>query len=647
MIIIKSQRCPHIEEHRREHRRKCPFSHEREQMEQDVVRDEVDTTPSDSDLNEVSPENEETEETPNRTILVRIVGDPSGVNIEDILSMIEQVLPVAEKSGLDEETEKVRLAASKLRKMAEYEGWGVYWIANGRAFEKSYKKKKEEKGDAPNAATEAWMETLEEYQEALMKGAFDFTEKYASKKDKNKAEEEAMGGGGTGGGAAIMGPGQIKRYKRLKELQEKEGVTEGEALSIWLDEQQGRKRVASIMLLDKISSRMDKGSGPGVSVYEALEELQRMPTEIKREALVELGNLYAQAIVKNKTDLKEVLAFGILDRLTSPFRRVWHGLSGGIGDFFRGEWAKGGSPHKKLRRIRERLPNVKRKLNEVADVLGGGSWIPAKTIQEVLDYKDFYKAAQGFMDDISKVVGPISIPNPANYAQNGYINMAGFQNFLADFVLASRQFTDENAKNAYYAKTTGVRYPDVTKMTYPEDTKLIGNIGRIVNYVNTVTNDLQLALPEENVVKVFDPRTVQAELDTLNFPSLMGESMQNLNRGEDMETEANRISSLITQKLDDKLENYIEGLRDMMLKIKSRGGDAKLMRYRERAVQQAGVRLRQAWEKSRLEIEQQVQKALSSRYQKLNAERNQLLGVSPNEPVAKPRGRARQRTGII
>ena len=89
---------------------------------------------------------------------------------------------LADQHGLDECSDRVTALVPRLAmlKVAQYEGFTNYWIANGRAFEMAYKEKASKPGASPH---EAWWSVLEEYQESLSGNQAKFDEKYAFKND--------------------------------------------------------------------------------------------------------------------------------------------------------------------------------------------------------------------------------------------------------------------------------------------------------------------------------------------------------------------------------------------------------------------------------------------------------------------------------
>lgn len=647
MRIIKSDFCDSCPHHQEEKPCGCENQHG---AEEEMNGESVEDSDGENILNNPSlkQDNESDVVTPSKVVLIKMVGNTSDIAIEDILKMIENIIPFTEKEGMDEEVERLQMAAAKLEKAAEYEDWGVYWIANGRAFEKSYKEKKEKKGDSPSAATEAWMETLEEFQKALIDDAFSFTEKYAAKKAEEKADAGGCGSSSTG----IMSKEMTDRYKKIKKRSEEGGISEGEALSEWLDEQQERKKSASVMLLNKISSKMENGEHPGVSVYESIEDLSNISNNVKKEAIAELGNVYAMSIAKNRTNLREVLAFGFLDRLTSPLTGLWSKMTHGVGDFLSKEWSKGGKPFKKLRKINKLKQIIYNELDKQLSRLSGGGLLPASSIQKALDTKGFYSILKGFLEDISKGVSSVKpAPDPNDFSSSGYLTVEQYKNFLADLMISLEQVNEENAQAAYYSRAS-VAIPDITNMPSPEDNRLKANIVALVNKINTVTNDLEMALPSYTIPSnIFDPVTIQAHIDSINIPSIMSSSMKNIDKGEDKETEASQISEKILKPMDQILEQYIiNNIKPIMVQLINQFSAPGVTRQQQVQINQQSEHTRSAvreirskWDETKLKIEQEVAKTLSLRFnrinqirQKLNSEPSQRQNT--HQPATNPAG---------
>lgn len=140
-----------------------------------------------------------------------------------ILAMLE-VADMADASGMYTEADALAAVLPALRtvKLAQYEGFQNYWIANGRAFEMAYKQKRSKGKDNVEdfrSPQEVWFEILDEYQKSLMTNQHDFISKYAGK------------------------------------------------------EFSSEDRAASSILMAKISERIAAGTSPGVALYEAIEEL--------------------------------------------------------------------------------------------------------------------------------------------------------------------------------------------------------------------------------------------------------------------------------------------------------------------------------------------------------------------------------------
>lgn len=103
-----------------------------------------------------------------------------------LASRILAMCDLADEQGATTISDRVSALAPKLAllRVAQYEGFTNYWIANGRAFEMAYKDKASKPGASPH---EAWWAVLEEYQEGLEGNQSSFNEKYAFK----QADKEA------------------------------------------------------------------------------------------------------------------------------------------------------------------------------------------------------------------------------------------------------------------------------------------------------------------------------------------------------------------------------------------------------------------------------------------------------------------------
>jgi len=153
----------------------------------------------------------------------------TGASLKDetfdvIVASILDLADITDEAGMLSASDRLAavLPAMRTIKVAQYEGFQNYWIANGRAFEMAYKQKRMKGKDKPEdfrSAHEVWFEILEEYQKSLLTNQADFISKYAG-----------------------------KDYTHTD-------------------------RAASSILMNKISSRIQKGSSPGVALYESIDEL--------------------------------------------------------------------------------------------------------------------------------------------------------------------------------------------------------------------------------------------------------------------------------------------------------------------------------------------------------------------------------------
>jgi len=101
-------------------------------------------------------------------------------NYADLASKLVEFGDLADDNGLGECADKVAALMPRLAilRVAQYEGFTNYWIANGRAFERAYKEKASKPGASPH---EAWWAVLEEFQDSLGGNQSKFNEKYALK----------------------------------------------------------------------------------------------------------------------------------------------------------------------------------------------------------------------------------------------------------------------------------------------------------------------------------------------------------------------------------------------------------------------------------------------------------------------------------
>ena len=198
------------------------------------------------------------------------------VTAAETIGRLLELADKADEAGLAKHADAIAalLPSMRIMRAAQYEGFQNYWVANGRAFEKSYWQKRQKKklsdgepktAEDYNSAHEAWFDTLEEYQKGLLGNQEDILSKFASKEDDKEEVEEASG---TTSPGSTMSQAMTDRYNKIKEKAKSEGKTEGQEISEWLSDH----KEASRILLLKIAERMACGTKPGVAFYESMDE---------------------------------------------------------------------------------------------------------------------------------------------------------------------------------------------------------------------------------------------------------------------------------------------------------------------------------------------------------------------------------------
>jgi len=626
MRIIVSQRCQH----------ECPCKHAPKSGE--PMLNNPSLAQPGEEHQEESPQNEQLEGMgeelpmfpPGKVVLIKMIGDTSNVSEEEILELLKHVIMKSEESEMPVAAAKLKRAVAKLEKSAkQYKNFGVFWLAFGRAFEKSYKKKKEEKGDAPNAATEAWMETLEEYQESLLKDEGNFIAKYAGK----KAVEEADMGGGGGSGSQTMSKSMTDRYKRIKKMQEELGISEGEATSKWLEEASKSEREASVILLNKISSKLED-SDPGVAFYESLEELLNMKKMAKREAIAEIGAVYADSVAQDREAfIKKAFLGGVWDRIQSPFRQMWKGLKHNVGDWFSRQKAQEGKANMLRRQIDEALPSVKSKLGELPVRLTSGTMTSDELLNILNTYK-FYPNLIEYLKEVSRLGAVTPAPDPKQFSDNGLINLDKFNQFLKSLQTCLVQVNEQNA-NAADQKVGGTPFDDITKLEYPEDRKLKGIILLLANKMKSVISSFRTILPAGTAIpNIFDKASVLTELNRINITQSLAQSVTNIQSGADLSSEASEVSAKITGYMDQLIADFIDKTLTPILTNLRAGSAANpaMIRMQYDKITDKAEKLQDYWERSKLKMEEEIQKALETRYKRMNPH-EQEQGVQVGKPT--------------
>lgn len=107
-----------------------------------------------------------------------ICGEPEV--LEKLMQSLLGMADVADEQGLPEEADALATLISevKMMKAAQYEGFQNYWLANGRAFELSFKQRLEAQKDDEKSYHRAWMETLQDYMDSLLGPQTEFIGKH-------------------------------------------------------------------------------------------------------------------------------------------------------------------------------------------------------------------------------------------------------------------------------------------------------------------------------------------------------------------------------------------------------------------------------------------------------------------------------------
>jgi len=177
-----------------------------------------------------------------------------GFEFNHLVGSVLEIADLADEAGMLKEADTLASVLPALRtvKVAQYEGFQNYWIANGRAFEMAYKQKRSKgktKVEDFRSPHEVWWEILEEYQNSLLSNQGDFISRYAG-----------------------------KDYSNLD-------------------------KAASEILLEKINTKVEKGASPGVALYESIDELSNGEhSQIVAKRFSEALSIITQAAKKDNNE---------------------------------------------------------------------------------------------------------------------------------------------------------------------------------------------------------------------------------------------------------------------------------------------------------------------------------------------------------
>lgn len=447
-------------------------------------------------------------------------GGPSTEKLQALMQMLVGLGNGADEAGLTDNATEMDQLLGKMAKVAQYEGFVNYWLANGRAFELAWKKKREKSkpDDArPNeykSAHDAWMEVLDEYQESLLSNQGDFLSKYA-KKEVEKSD--------CGSPSATMSKSMTEWSKKMKDKAEKEGKTLGEAYSEWLDSQ--KMAGADKILMEKIANRITEGSAPGVAVYEALYELTTPArlAEVSNDLKAASERLVAAAKAAGKEDLaKEAqMLQGFWDALTNPFKgwlgQTWHKTK----DWFQDMAASGGQSFKLMRSIQRKLPIVVHELEQLERAVGTSAVSPVAFQNAISAIMPDLKAYHAM---VSPMVAMPPIPDPASprYQSRvtGGVDAKGYEMLIADLKQVLNAVNKNNSLAYEKGKATQSPSPSMKPQNPPEDVRLQKEFEGLLDALNnTVGQTIIDPKAFSKAVGVRIPKMVDEAVDQVREPT--------------------------------------------------------------------------------------------------------------------------------
>lgn len=375
-------------------------------------------------------------------------------DLNEISGILLDVAARADAEGFCKEADAIAsvLPSLKIMKAAQYEGFHHYWIHNGRAFEKAFVEKMRGKGkhfdlyDA-KSAQDTWFEVLEEYQDGLMGNEADFISKYASKA--KEVEEAACSGGSSGG--TTMSKEMTEFRKKLKNKADEEGVSEGRAISEWLD----NHKAACDLLMKKVAAKVEKGEPAGVAFYSAMDEFSS-------------GQWLNEALASIRSALDGVRMAAIAAREKDPTRtEALDGLEkkAGAGDWWdkAKDWYSGNFEYqnaptfKAIQEARKIVPGVERQVNKFIQMVGGGAALDPAHLQSAA--APLLKPVKTFFDSMMAAgMAPPAFPDPTDsryHNQQNKIDASGFGQWLGDFKKSLQLMNPQVALQVEKSRGTG------------------------------------------------------------------------------------------------------------------------------------------------------------------------------------------------
>ena len=285
------------------------------------------------------------------------------------------------------------------------------------------------------------------------------------------------------------------------------------------------------------------------------------------------------------------------------------------------------------RQIDEALPSVKSKLGELPVRLTSGTMTSDELLNILNTYK-FYPNLIEYLKEVSRLGAVTPAPDPKQFSDNGLINLDKFNQFLKSLQTCLVQVNEQNA-NAADQKVGGTPFDDITKLEYPEDRKLKGIILLLANKMKSVISSFRTILPAGTAIpNIFDKASVLTELNRINITQSLAQSVTNIQSGADLSSEASEVSAKITGYMDQLIADFIDKTLTPILTNLRAGSAANpaMIRMQYDKITDKAEKLQDYWERSKLKMEEEIQKALETRYKRMNPH-EQEQGVQVGKPT--------------
>jgi len=264
---------------------------------------------------------------------------------------------------------------------------------------------------------------------------------------------------------------------------------------------------------------------------------------------------------------------------------------------------------------------VKAKLGELPVRLMSGTMTPDELL-DILNTYNFYPNLNEYLKEVSRLGSVTPAPEPKRFSDNGLINLDKLNQFVKALQICLIQVNKQTA-NAADQKVGGTPFDDITKLEYPEDRKLKGVILLLANKMKSVISSFRTILPSgTSIPDIFNKKDVLAQLNHINITQSLAQSVANIQSGADLSSEASEVSAKVTGYMDQLIADFIDNtLNPVLTRLQSPGvggSNPAMARMRYDKITDKAEKLQDYWEKSKLKIEEEIQKALETRYKRMN-----------------------------